>query len=90
MNGTLTKDQIKVLEEWVRFIIKSFKYTGRLSVRLAELGFYITKLTKATGFDPRHLHEVTYQGQILEWEQEYTKSQNKGRSYISNLFKHIL
>ncbi len=43
-----------------------------------------------TGFSPRRLHESTYQGQILEWEQEYAKSQNKDRSYIPNPFKHIL
>ena len=41
------------------------------------------------GFDLRHLHEATYQGQILEWEQEYAETQNKGRLYISNPFKHI-
>jgi len=35
------------------------------------------------------LHEATYQGQILEWEQEYAESQNKGRSYILNPFKHL-
>ncbi len=35
------------------------------------------------------MHEVTYQAQILEWEQEYAESQNKGCSYIPNPFKHI-
>jgi len=35
------------------------------------------------------LYEAIYQGQILEWEQEYAESQNKGYSYILNLFKHI-
>ena len=54
-----------------------------------KLGFYITKLAEATGFDPRRLHETTYQGQILEWEQKYAESQDKGYSYILNLFKHI-
>ena len=42
-----------------------------------------------TGFSPRRLHELTYQTQILEWKQEYAESQNKGRSYILNPFKHI-
>ncbi len=41
------------------------------------------------GFDLRHLHEATYQGQILKWEEEYAETQNKGCSYIPNLFKHI-
>ncbi len=36
------------------------------------------------------MHESTYQTQILNWEQEYVESQNKGRSYILNPFKHIL
>ena len=71
------------------FIVKSFRYTGRPSGRSAELGFYITKLAKAIGFSPKRLHELTYQTQILEWEQEYAESQNKGRFYISNSFKHI-
>ena len=44
---------------------------------------------ETTGFDLRCLHKATYQAQILEWEQEYAKTQNKGRSYISNPFKHI-
>jgi len=48
------------------------------------------RLAEATGFSPRRLHEATYQGQILEWEQEYAESQNKGRTYISNPFKYIL
>jgi len=65
-NGSLTKDQIKVLGETARFIVKFFRYIGRLSVRSAELRFSITKLAEATGFDPRCLHEATYQGQILE------------------------
>jgi len=43
-----------------------------------------------TGFSFRRLHESTYQAQILEWEQEYAESQNKGCSYIPNPFKHIL
>ena len=71
----------------MRFIVKSFKYTRRPSTRSAELGFYITKLVKITGFDSKRSHEATYQGQILEWKQEYAESQNKGRSYIPNPFK---
>ena len=39
---------------------------GRSSVRLAELGFYITKLVEAIRFDLKRLHEATYQRQILE------------------------
>ena len=35
------------------------------------------------------MHESTYQTQILDWEQEYVESQNKGHSYIPNPFKHI-
>ena len=35
------------------------------------------------------MHESTYQAKILKWEQEYVESQNKGRSYIPNPFKHI-
>ncbi len=35
------------------------------------------------------MHELTYQVNILEWEQEYVEAQNKGRSYIPNPFKHI-
>ncbi len=58
-------------------------------MRSAELGFYITKLAEATGFDSRRSHEATYQKQILEWKQKYAESQNKGHSYISNPFKHI-
>ncbi len=50
----------------MRFIVKSFRYIGRSSVRSVKLGFYITKLAEVTRFDPRRLHEVTYQGQILE------------------------
>ena len=88
-DGTLTKDQIKVLGERARFIVKSFRYSGRSSTRSAELGYYITKLAEAIGFSPRRLHETTYQEQILEWEQEYAESQNKGRSYILNPFKHL-
>ena len=65
-NGILTKDQVKALGEQARFIVKSFKYTGRLSARSAELGFYITKLVEAIEFDPRCLHETTYQEQILK------------------------
>ncbi len=61
----------------------------RSSVRSAELRFYITKLAETTRFDSRYLHEAIYQGQILEWEQEYTKTQKKGHSYIPNPFKHI-
>ncbi len=41
---------------------------GRPSIRLAELEFYITKLAKAIGFDPKRLYEATYQAHILEWE----------------------
>jgi len=67
-----------------------FRYTGRPSTKSAELGFYITKLAEAIGFNPRRLHEPTYQANILEWEQKYADSQNKGRSYIPNPFKHIL
>ncbi len=52
-NGNLTKDQVKALGEQARFIVKSFRYTGRPSMRSAELGFYITKLAEATGFNPR-------------------------------------
>ena len=37
----------------MQFIVKSFRYTGRPNIRSAELGFYITKLAKAIGFDPR-------------------------------------
>ncbi len=55
-----------MLEKQARFIVKSFRYSGRLSTRSAELGFYITKLAEAIRFDSRRLHEVTYQGQILE------------------------
>ena len=58
--------QVKVLGEQARFIVKSFRYTGRPSGRSAELGFYITKLAEATGFSFRRLHESTYQTQILE------------------------
>ncbi len=36
------------------------------------------------------MYESTYQTQILDWKQEYVKSQNKGCSYIPNPFKHIL
>ena len=79
--------QIKALGEQARFIVKSFRYIGRPSGRSVKLGFYITKLAEATGFDLRRLHEATYQGQILEWKQEYAESQNKGRSYIPNPFK---
>jgi len=59
-NGTLTKDQVKALGKWVRFIVKSFRYIGRSSVRSTELRFYITKLAETTGFNPRHLHEAIY------------------------------
>ena len=52
--------QIKALGEQARFIVKSFRYISRPNARSAELGFYITKLAEATGFDPRCLHEVTY------------------------------
>jgi len=65
-NGNLTKEQVKALGEQARFIVKSFKYTGRPSGRSAELGFYITKLAEAIEFSLRRLHESTYQGQILE------------------------
>ncbi len=41
-------------------IVKFFRYSKRSSVKSAELGFYITKLVKATEFDLRHLHEATY------------------------------
>ncbi len=88
-DSTLTNDQVKILEERAKFIVKSFRYQGRSSAKLAELGFYITKLTKAIRFSSRCLHKATYQEQILEWEQKYIKSQNKGRSYILNPFKHI-
>ncbi len=50
----------------MRFIIKSFRYSGRSSIRLAELGFYIIKLAEVIEFSPRRLYEATYQGQILE------------------------
>ncbi len=89
-DDNLTKEQVKALGEQAWFIVKSFRYTGKLSGRSAELGFYITRLAEATGFSPRWLHESTYQTQILNWEQEYVESQNKGRSYILNPFKHIL
>ncbi len=52
-NGTLMKEQVKVLGERAWLIIKSFRYIGKLSTRSAELGFYITKLVKATEFDPQ-------------------------------------
>jgi len=52
-NDILTKEQVKVLEEQARFIVKFFRYIGRLSTRLAKLRFYITKLAKVTGFDLR-------------------------------------
>ena len=67
-NSSLFNDQIKALSKHVRFVVKSFRYIGRLNIRLAKLEFYITKLAEAIRFDPRRLHEVTYQGQILEWE----------------------
>src|SRR6266542_1932515 len=89
-DGNLTKEQVKAFGEQARFIVKSFRYTGRPSGRSAELGFYITKLAEAIGFSSKRLHELTYQTQILEWEQEYAESQNKGHSYIPNPFKHIL
>src|SRR6266498_2997204 len=88
-DGHLTKEQVKALGEQALFVVKSFKYTGRPRIRSVELGFYIMKLAKAIGFSPRRLHELTYQTQILEWEQEYAESQNKGHSYIPNPFKHI-
>ena len=88
-DSSLTKDQVKILEERAWFIIKSFRYISRPSIRSAELRFYITKLAEVTGFDPRCLHEITYQGQILKWEEEYAESQNKGYSYILNSFKYI-
>ncbi len=66
MDSNLTKEQVKALGEQAQFIVKSFRYTERPSIRLAELGFYITKLAKATGFSLRQLHESTYQIQILE------------------------
>ncbi len=50
----------------MRFIVKSFRYIGRPSGRLVELGFYITKLAEVIGFSPKRLHELTYQTQILE------------------------
>ncbi len=72
------------------FAVKSFKYQEKLNVKLAELGFYITKLAKVTKFNLKYLYKATYQGQILEWKQKYAESQNRGHSYISNPFKHIL
>ena len=91
----LINSQIKALDEWARFVVKSFKYLGKPSVRLVKLEFYITKLAEVTGFDPKHLHKTTYQGQILKWEQEYTESQNKSRSYtvfptLLSIFHKIL
>ena len=65
-DNILITDQVKALEKWVQFIIKSFWYQEKLSVKLAELEFYITKLAKATGFDLRYLYKATYQGQILK------------------------
>ena len=67
-NGSLTKDQVKVLGERAWFIVKSFRYTGRPSARSAKLEYYIIKLAEVIGFDPRCLHETMYQEQILEWE----------------------
>ncbi len=67
-NDTLTKDQVKALGEQARFIVKSFKYIEKPSTKSVKLGFYITKLAEATGFDSRRQHEIIYQGQILEWE----------------------
>ena len=52
-DGHLTKEQVKALGEQARFIVKLFRYTGRPSIRSAELGFYITKLAEATRFSPR-------------------------------------
>ena len=51
---------MKALGEQARFIVKFFRYQRKLSAKSAELGFYIIKLAKATGFSFRYLHIVTY------------------------------